>query len=159
MLYLKTSGSEVNKVAFYTSDKIDGIDVGDEIYLVFTQDYSLTSSSLDSTINKLANNYIVFDISGSDLPQAGGLYSVALNTEVCWNNYDELWDTANGLWNLPIIENTIDTERAFLFELIPDNEYLSPNEEANYITASLDIEEEEEYISVREQSSYYVYNG
>lgn len=159
MLYLKTTGSAVNSVAFYTDETVSGINVGDEIFILFTQDYSLTSSSLDAEIKALSPNYIVFDISGSSLPQAGGLYTVTLNTEVTWDTYDAFWEASEYTWQTPILENTIDTERALLFELIPNNEYISLFEEANYTTASLDIDVSEEYISVRENSTYFVYNG
>ncbi len=146
-------------MAFYTSENVGGISVGDEIYISFTQDYSLISSSLDADIRALSPNYIVFDISGSSLPQAGGLYTVTLNTEVTWDTYDSFWEAAEGVWDLSILENTLDTERALLFELIPDNQFLSDLEKPDYVTASLDIEEPEPYVSVRENSSYFVYNG
>ena len=159
MLYFQITGSIVNTVAFYTPSSSLNYNVGDNIYILFTQDYSLISSSVDSTIKNVYEHYLVFDISGSDLPQRGGLYTVTLNQEVTWDTYDVMWEDSNYNWNAPILEDIIDTERAFLFELIEETPYTSSFEEANYYTASLEISGAVPYISVRETGTYYVYNG
>jgi len=158
MLYLQITGSVVNTVAFYTPSSSFDINVGDEVYINFTHDYSLSSSLVESTLPTLNHHYLTFDISGSDLPQVGGLYTVTLNTEVTWDTYDELWNEADPNWEDYILD-VFDSERAFLFELIPDTEFSSSFENANYFTASLNVSGAESYISVRETGTYYVYNG
>ena len=74
-----------------------GLSVGDEVVLVFTQDYSQNESAVESTIINSYNKYLIFDISGSDLPQVGGLYTVNLAIEPVWNTYDVFWEEAKKL--------------------------------------------------------------
>lgn len=158
MLYLNISGSEINRVAFYTSEK-PTYNVGDEIYIEFVQDMGLVSSSLNQRVSALYPNHLVFDISGSDLPQAGGLYSVSLNEEPTWENIDLLWEDVCFEWQESLWQ-AFDTERALLFEKIEETEHLSTLESASYVSQSNEeLETETQYVSMREEATYIIYNG
>ena len=131
---LRLDLSSVNKVSFYTPENL-GLSVGDEVVLVFTQDYSQNESAVESTIINSYNKYLIFDISGSDLPQVGGLYTVNLAIEPVWNTYDVLWEEADVLWEDILSGNSLDYERAFIYEFVQFTPFSSSIESASYTQA------------------------
>ena len=178
--YLSSSngGPIINKVAFYTPTDLN-YSVGDTVEIQFTSDLSLSQSLLaDNVVSASLQHYLVFDISGSDLPQVGGLYTVRLIDGYIWGQTDVSWSLADFTWGDAVKE--YDTERGFIVELIPTSSYTSSFETSSYTThsfnytpeyytssfetssyytASLNISSANAYISVRENGTYYVYQG
>tara|TARA_R110000822_G_scaffold154236_2_gene293823 strand:- start:3271 stop:3819 length:549 start_codon:yes stop_codon:yes gene_type:complete len=168
----------INKIAFYTPTDL-GYSAGDTVDINFTSQYSLSQSLLENNVVSASlQHYLLFDISGSDLPQVGGQYIVDIVAPIVWNTYDVDWNDSDVTWNEAV--NTIDTERGFIIDLIPVTDhtssfenanyvthdfdykrksFVSDFEEANYITASLNISGATPYISVREDATYIIYNG
>lgn len=182
--YLSASdgGPIVNKIAFYTpTANGTGFEVGDTVDIQFIQDYSLNETEITSSVISASNtHYLVFDISGSDLPQYGGLFTVNLINSFPWEEVDYDWELADWNWEDTFPVTTYDTERGTILEFIPTSSFTGSFETASYTTHSFDYEAKyftgsfetasyftaslavsgaDAYISVREQGTYTVYRG
>ena len=159
--YLSASdgGAIVNKVAFYTPQQ-QNFSIGDEVEIQFIQDYSLNETILSNQrVSSSIQHYLVFDISGSDLPQYGGLFQVNLIDSFPWEEIDYDWQLADWNWEDTFPVTTYDNERGQIIQFIPTSSYESSFETASYFTASLDIDGANSYLSLREYGTYYVYRG
>ena len=180
--YLSASdgGAILNKVAFYTPTQ-QNFSIGDTVEIQFIQDYSLNETILSNQrVSASIQHYLVFDISGSDLPQYGGLFQVNLIDSFPWEEVDYDWELADWNWDETFPVTRYDTERGQIIQLIPEQnftgsfetssytthsfaytaEYFTGSfETASYTTASLAVSGADAYISVRENASYYIYRG
>ena len=179
--YLSASdgGDIVNKVAFYTPTDLN-FSVGEEVEILLTADLSLSQSVLENQpVSASLQHYLVFDISGSDLPQLGGFYTVTLVDSYVWGSADVEWGEADFEWGSNS-QVEYDTERGFIVQLYQTSSftgsfetssytthsfnyspeyYTSSFETSSYYTGSFPISGASAYISVREEGTYYIYNG
>lgn len=178
MLYFNLQDS--SSIAFYTPTKLP-FNVGDEVSIDLTQDYSLKTYSITSSVDATRTNYIKFVIPSSSLLTAGvvgGLYTIKLIDAITWDMAEDNWNEADFAWDEGGI--VYDTERGWVYEFISGSAYTSSFESSSYTTASLSFTQYAytssfesasynsaslsgdggtPYISVRETATYYVYNG
>jgi hypothetical protein len=95
------------------------------ILVEFIYDYTWDSGSIVPATVITNNNYLIMDITGSNLPTASGLYTINFYTGILpdaltWSTWTELWPTLTSLWpsySGSVIITTgslIDTERGFI---------------------------------------------
>jgi hypothetical protein len=95
------------------------------ILVEFIYDYTWASSSIVPATVITNNNYLIMDITGSNLPTASGLYTVnffsgSLSNDLTWSTWTPTWTTLTSLWPsysgsvIIVTGSLIDTERAWV---------------------------------------------
>lgn len=122
----------------------------DNLILAYSQSYDLSNGTIENiTIVSGPNqyrNWLVFSITGSDVPVPSGQYVFGLYTAAfvnavwnqvatAWSSYDETWETAG--YEIP---------DEFIYE---DRAYVSGSNEQDII----------QYVSSNENGTYITYNG
>jgi hypothetical protein len=131
----------LNTVAFYPNILI----TGSQLLFEYTQSYNQNSGSFPGTIISNPRNtpYLIVTISGSTLPSASGqyiLYSRGYEPSLpIWNLVTTPWNLNTSTWNAAgtvIVGDIISEDRAWISgsDVEPITEYVSPNEDAYYIT-------------------------
>ena len=108
------------------------------VLVQFTYDYTSQTSSIVPATVITNNNYLIMDITGSNLPTASGLYTVnfyegTATGTLTWSTWTQVWTTLTSLWpsySGSVIISTgslIDIERAFVSgsNEVSINQYLS----------------------------------
>lgn len=140
MIQLKKS-TTLNSVAFYPD-----VEVSSSISSIrfnYLQDLDKSSGSFDGSITSKLN-WIVGQVSGSDLPTPSGQYTLTIKelipgAPLVWGTTDLRWDAADTRWdeaNTAITAQTLAIERAYIEggNEVSFTTYNSPNESGTYTT-------------------------
>lgn len=122
--------------------------VGSQIVLELTQSYDNSVSTIEADIINSpgveGQQYLVFQISGSQVPSPSGQYTVNLYegdlVPATWGETAQLWSVITNKWSddTPVVVKTklLSTERAYVSGSNEQNitQYVSSNEDGTYTT-------------------------
>lgn len=115
----------------------------DSLILDYSQDYDLSSGSIDMDVAQTKGKYRIGVISGSSMPANSGLYTIDISSgsiaPAIWGTTTDVWSTITSTWsNYGTISRgaTLRTIRAFVSGSndVVFNNYVSPNESGSYTT-------------------------
>jgi hypothetical protein len=119
---------------------------GSGLYIVYSQSYDESNGTLQAVVisNSQNTSWVIAQISGSVLPSASGqyvfdTYELLASGSAVWNTFNQEWELAATTWGNATffdIGDLISTDRAFISgsDVVPITQYISPNENATYIT-------------------------
>ena len=133
----------VNTVAFYPNVLPSS---GSNLYVEYTQSFDKSNGVFQGAIISNPQNtpYVIAEIAGAALPDATGQY-VLISRELIpagtavWNTDFDQWELAATTWDDArgtTISDIISEDRAWISgsDVVPITQYVSPNENATYIT-------------------------
>jgi len=141
----KSEATNTNAVWISTVNTSSGY--YDDLILEYSQSYDESNGVIRNiTIVSAPNayrNWLVFSITGSDVPTPSGQYDFKLSTEAlvpavwnqvatAWDSFDEIWDEAGDDFPIDLIYE----DRAYVSGSNETDitQYVSPNENGTYTT-------------------------
>jgi len=130
-------------IAFYPNQLPSS---GSRLYVEYSQSYDQSSGSLQGTIisNPANTPWLVANIAGNSLPDASGQYifysyELVPGGAAVWNTDFDQWEVAATIWDDATgtnISDLLSVDRAYISgsDVEPITQYVSPNEDARYIT-------------------------